>query len=735
MALIGKIREKSVLLVIVIFVALMAFVLGDWQNFSGGGDDRLGLGTIDGQPVDFNEFNDQAATFMEQDQKNAQQQQRPYTSKDQDASRDRAWNFLVESKVIGKEMNALGIEVGDNEFEAYLYAQEGFPVLPEFAQDFVDSLGRFDANMLRQRLDQLANSENPEEVKIWEDNKKYFTERREREKYLSVLKQGLYVTKAEAEAEYLALQEKKSISLVLKRYSDIPDEEITVNDEELRAFYEEHKNEAKYQAEFGSRELKFFDVKIEPSEKDVQAFEANLEKIVNGFKNAKNDSLYVVRNSDRQFAIYSSSKRATFKPESNENNPSQLSYPDAMDSVFKNATIGQVVGPYKDGENMRIAKVMDFSTVEMNARHILLSADKADSAKVEQTRKLADSLVQLINSDNFEEYVAKYSEDTGSKNNGGKIENFLEFEMVPEFSEFAKNEPIGKIGYVQTRFGFHIMENLERKEVKYPVLAVIQKTLKASEETIMDKKDEVFNLLIELDEAVSNAETPKAKLDAFDTIVKDAGYLPRPTVITENKPIVYGFDSKLAEDKMIELAFDKDSDVGTMCSSPIKDGDRYVIAIVSKAKDKGTPDFEDIEETMRIELIKEKKAERLMAKMNADSKTLTALAQELNTEVKKAEVTFSSAQIPQVGFEPEIIGAVFSGLKEGQKTIPLKGRNGVYVVQVEKVVKATATKDYSAEKTRMLQTQEGQVENVSKAALIKKANVVDNRRFNQIGIR
>ncbi|CAN0212966.1 unnamed protein product, partial [Chrysoparadoxa australica] len=230
----------------------------------------------------------------------------------------------------------------------------------------------------------------------------------------------------------------------------------------------------------------------------------------------------------------------TFKPESNVNNPSQLTYPDAMDSVFKSASVGEVVGPYKDGESMRIAKVMDFSTVEMNARHILLSAEKTDTLKVEQTRKLADSLVKLINSDNFEEYVAKYSEDTGSKNNGGKIENFLEFEMVPEFSEFAKNEPIGKIGYVQTRFGFHIMENLERKEVKYPVLAVIQKTLKASEETIMDKKDEVFNLLIELDEAVSNESSSKGKLNAFDTIVKDAGYFPRPTVITENKPIVYG---------------------------------------------------------------------------------------------------------------------------------------------------------------------------------------------------
>ncbi|MCT4560786.1 MAG: hypothetical protein N4A41_05340, partial [Crocinitomicaceae bacterium] len=100
-----------------------------------------------------------------------------------------------------------------------------------------------------------------------------------------------------------------------------------------------------------------------------------------------------------------------------------------------------------------------------------------------------------------------------------------------------------------------------------------------------------------------------------------------------------------------------------------------------------------------------------------------------------AVVSFSSPQINAVGFEPEIIGAVFSGLKDGQKTVPLMGRNGVYVVQVKKTTKAPATSNYTEQKAALTQTAKGSAPNTAKAALMEKANIVDNRRFLKIGIR
>lgn len=734
MALIGKIREKSVLLVIIIFVALMAFVLGDWQSFSKGGGDEIGYGTIAGEPVDANAYLEAADNFVNNDKQTAAQQGRPYSQQDQDASNDKAWSYIVETNVLNREIEALGLAVGAQELDAYLYAQDGFAPLPDLAQNFSDSLGRFDSNALRQRIEQMEKAEDAQTRKSWEDSKNYYIERRKQEKYFALIGQGVYVTKAEAEEEYLAQKTSKSIRLVLKRYSDISDEEIKVTDEEMKAYYNEHKNDKKYDQKFDSRKVKYFDVRVEASAEDKKNFNNMMEKMKADFARAKDDSVFVMKNSDPSFRFYSSEHQATFLPLGNEKARQGLTYPSTMDSVFASAPIGSVVGPYQDGENMRIAKVLDYNTKVLKVRHILLSAQRADTAKVDKVRKTADSLLALINKGNFEEYVTKYSEDPGSKDKGGVYENFMDYEMVPEFSKFASNEAIGKIGMVQTDYGFHIMEVLDRTSVRYPVLAVVQKTLKPSAQTIAEKESEVYDLLYKLDGGMKKIEDNAKKIEKFDTIVQKAGYFSREITINGNKPIVYGYNTKLAEDKLIKLAFDEDVTVGTLCGSPIKDKDRYVIAVVSGVRKEGAPAFEDIKDAIKFELIKEGKAKRFIAQMNG-AKTLDALSKKMNIAPVDAEVTFSSPQINAVGFEPEIIGAVFSGLKDGEKTVPLMGRNGVYVVEIKKTTKAPATSNFSEQKTALTQQVKSSAPNQAKSALMEKANIVDNRRFLSVGVR
>jgi len=127
----------------------------------------------------------------------------------------------------------------------------------------------------------------------------------------------------------------------------------------------------------------------------------------------------------------------------------------------------------------KIAKVIGKKETFLSARHILIAAQRADTVAVEKARATTDSIMRFINTSNFEEFVTKYSKDPGSIENGGKYEDFLEGDMVPEFSTFAMEEPIGKIGYVQTDYGFHIMEALERKPANVPNLAIVQKNLKA----------------------------------------------------------------------------------------------------------------------------------------------------------------------------------------------------------------------------------------------------------------
>jgi peptidyl-prolyl cis-trans isomerase D len=734
MALIGKIREKSGLLVVLIGIALFAFILGDWRKMTQGSEDQYGYGTVYGEKVEYAKFEEAIGKFQEQDRMQFQQQQREYTQKDQDASADKAWNYLVETTIFDKEFAELGIDVSESEFDAYLYGTDGFSVIPELAQGFTDSLtGQFNAKMLEKRIDEMESSSDPKIQKQWEDNKKYYIDRRKQEKYFELVGQGLYVTKLEAEEEYFAQKEVKSASFVVRRYSDILDDDIKISDSELKSFYEEHKKDKKYENRTASREVKYFDVVINPSKTDSAKFNRTMTELKAGFATTTEDSLYVLKNSDIKF--YSSLKFATAVPEGNEKAQKLQSYPKYLDTIFNTAKVGQIVGPYDNQGNVVISKVLGFTPSRLKARHILLSTNQSKDKKIiDQKQKTADSLMKLITKDNFAEFVTKFSDDKGSVPQGGLIDNFIEVDMVPEFASFCATKPVGTIGAVKTMYGIHIIEVLERDAANFPLLASVAKTFKASQETIDRKESEVYNLLYKLEAKISKKSDIKAKIELFDTIAQQAGYFVRPVSIQDEAPKLYGFNTTFAEDKILKLAFSEESMVGDLTTAPIKDKDRYIIAIVSSIKAKGVPTFEDAELTMKKDLIEEKKAKRLTNQLLKD-KNLTAMAKRANTEVMKAEVTFGNPQITGAGFEPEVVGALFSGLKDGQRTLPLKGKMGVYVIRIDKSTKAPTAANYNVEKDQLFGSLKGSLQGQVISALKKKADVVDNRRLLKAGIR
>ncbi|MBI1837567.1 MAG: SurA N-terminal domain-containing protein [Flavobacteriia bacterium] len=731
MAIIGKIREKSILLVVIIGLALLAFILGNYEKMSGESEDVFGLGTIYGEKVNDKKFSEEADKFIQQDAQQAQQAQREYTEKEKDASEDKAWNNIVQTTVLQKEYDALGLDVSEAEFDAYLYGRDGFTVLPEILRDFSDATGRLDEKKLETTISKMQTSANAEDKKRWDDIKTSFKERRKQEKYFSIIKQGVYVTKLEAKEEYKAQKEIKNISYVFNKYFDIKDASVKVTEEELHAYFEEHKNEKKFQNISDSREVKYFDIMVSPSRKDSSEFNNRLDSIKKGFGTAVNDSLYVMKNSELKF--YTKKHNATFKPEDDAKAQKGMTYPKYMDTVFKTASVGQIVGPYQDNGSTRIAKVIDFNTKLCKVRHILIAAQKGEDKKIAAAQKKADSIVNLLNKDNFAEYVMRFSEDPGSKDKGGVYEDFLDYEMVPEFSAFATDKAIGTIGTVKTDFGIHIIEVMDRKTVKFPVLALIQQTLVPSENTIDKTESDVYNILYKLDSKISAESDLGKKITLFDTIVSKAGYMSRPLRIETNKPMIYGFNTKPAEDKILKLAYSENAEVGTLCSNPIKDKNRYVIAILASIRVKGIAEYNDVKDLVKSELIKETKAKRYIAAMM--NKSLGSIAKKNGSQIMKADVTFANPQITGAGYEPEVVGAIFSQLKDGQKTLPLKGEAGVYVIKLNKTVKAPTTANYNVEKEQLLNTIKGSIMNQALQALMKKADVIDNRRFVNAGIR
>ena len=743
MAIIGKIRSKSGLLVGIIGIALLSFILGDYQSFFGSSEGEYGIGTVYGEKIDPNKYNETNGKVQDQDRGQAQKEQKEYTEEDIEKSQDKAWNFLVDSTILKREYDALEVSVSDREFNAYLMATDGFPILEDLsAQFFTDSLtglvsekstieGR---QKLKLTIDKLKASKEPQAVQQWQGTKQYYTDRRKQEKYLALLDQGAYVTKLEAEAEYLSQKETKKISFVARRYDEIKDISVKISESELKNYYEEHKSDKKYANRSSSREVKLFDVSVAPSRKDSLMFNKNLNTLKALFLQSANDSIFVAKNSDRN--IYFSDKRSTAVPEGNEKANKFQTYPASLDSIFKSASIGQIVGPYTMQENVIISKVLGFTPTRLKARHLLISTNSSKDEKViAAKRKTADSLLKVINTNNFTELVTKYTEDPGSKTTGGLYENFLEAEMVKEFGSFCATQAIGKIGIVKTDFGFHIIEVLERDATKFPLLVSVSKTFKASIETIENKESEITNILYKLDRSISKVEDPIKKSALFDTIVARSKYFPRAIVIEDNSPKVTGFTTAAASNKILELAYAEEASVGNLTSYPIKDKDKYVIAMISSIKEKGEPNYEHIKAKMKEDLLIEKKSQKLITQM-LKYKTMLALAKASNTTIMNAEISFSNPQITGGGYEPEIIGALFASvIKDKKRTLPLKGKTGVYVIQIDKTTKAPTAANYKIEREQMYTALKGSVQGQALGALRKKADIVDNRKLNELRIR
>ncbi len=743
MAIIGKIRSKSGLLVGIIGIALLSFILGDYQSFFGSSEGEYGIGTVYGEKIDPNKYNETNGKVQDQDRGEAQKEQKEFTEEDIEKSQDKAWNFLVDSTILKREYDALEVSVSDREFNAYLMATDGFPILEDLsAQFFTDSLtglvsekstveGR---QKLKLTIDKLKASKEPQAVQQWKGTKQYYTDRRKQEKYLALLDQGAYVTKLEAEAEYLAQKETKNISFVARRYDEIKDISVKISESELKNYYEEHKSDKKYANRSSSREVKLFDVSVAPSRKDSLMFNKNLNTLKALFLQSANDSIFVAKNSDRN--IYFSDKRSTAVPEGNEKANKFQTYPASLDSIFKSTSIGQIVGPYTMQENVIISKVLGFTPTRLKARHLLISTNSSKDEKViAAKRKTADSLLKVINTNNFTELVTKYTEDPGSKTTGGLYENFLEAEMVKEFGSFCATQAIGKIGIVKTDFGFHIIEVLERDATKFPLLVSVSKIFKASIETIENKESEITNILYKLDRSISKVEDPIKKSALFDTIVARSKYFPRAIVIEDNSPKVTGFTTAAASNKILELAYAEEASVGNLTSYPIKDKDKYVIAMISSIKEKGEPNYEHIKAKMKEDLLIEKKSQKLITQM-LKYKTMLALAKASNTTIMNAEISFSNPQITGGGYEPEIIGALFASvIKDKKRTLPLKGKTGVYVIQIDKTTKAPTAANYKIEREQMYTALKGSVQGQALGALRKKADIVDNRKLNELRIR
>lgn len=704
MAAIGAIRKRSWLLVVVIVVAMLAFILGDMFKNGGGKIEESVISNIDGEGITNSEYeqlvNKQYAKFARVYQ-NLYQTQVPAELLSQ-LQEGYLPQYLAE-QLYQKQFDAIGLTVSKEEFNDILQGEHVDPAIYEQNRLFVNAQGQFIPDSMAKQLPMY--SQNPEFMYFLEN---MIGEQAEKDrlvsKYNTLIEKGLYTTSYEAKKQFLAQNERVTFDFIYKSFSSIPDSAVNVTEDDIREYYNEHKNDKKYKQE-DAVSFQYVEFPIIPSTEDkLLAYEALSDSIfINLWKEDDNDSAFVYNHSETKDLNF------VFKTASE--------FPAEIDAQIQNADTGDVVGPYLDGEYYKLSKVLEIETQkEATVRHILLGKDKyGDDVAVLQRK--ADSLIRVIRANNnFDEMVQEFSTDYASVPNGGVYEWFDETRMVPEFTKVSFEKPIGSLSTATTTYGVHIIEVQKRRDGKKVKVATVDSRIRPTNETIDLAKDKAIDFLNALDKA-NVADT------TFVNVARQNGLFARPAdnITVEQKSFGGISDNFILLQKW---AFDKSTEKGDV-SDELVLGDKVVVAQLKKRSKEGAPAFDDVKDLMSFEVIKNKKAELYTSKMQG--KSLQEAANEIGTSVQEAtDVTFAQVNVTGAGNEPAIVGTAYA-MAPNELSKPEQGKSGVYMLQLKGKQEATLPQDFTAQQKQETQSLRRRVQSDVYSALYEAADVKDLR--------
>jgi len=438
---------------------------------------------------------------------------------------------------------------------------------------------------------------------------------------------------------------------------------------------------------------------VTASDADRQATMDELDQLRVAFENSSNDSLFVSGNSESR----TYNKAPYLEGTADAQN----------DSLIANGAVGTVVGPFQEGEQWKLVKVEELADVpEARVRHILLSTQ---NGKTEEEQKAkADSILAVVKRDpsKFEDLVVKFSEDPGSntKEKGGVYDWFDKQKMVPEFTAASFDEKVGAITVAKTDYGFHIVEVLGQRSRQERRVASIERTMKPSPATFKEvyKKANDFSLRnTDLDLFKKSGEELGLQVTPVDELRSDSRFVPG------------------LQDANSLVSWVNRAEVGKV-SEPIQSGDSYVVAILTGIREAGAPQLEDVREVFTKEVVKQKKAEAWVAKMQGKT-DLNALATELGGSVQSAtEMSYNGFSIPGGYSEYEVVGKIF-GLESSQTSVPLTGETAVYVASMTNKTAAPEPEDLNIDKASLVQRAQSRVDGGLFNAMKEAIGVTDER--------
>lgn len=709
--ILSTIRSRVGLLVGIVFVALLAFVLTDLINKGGmSGPKNTDVGEINGKTISLIEFNNKVEEYAGDRQLNEQETQQ---------IQEGVWQEMIDKYVYEPEYDALGMSITTDELAEQMMGNQPSQYMNQYFQDrqtgmISPQFAGPDGNLSGAKIRTFVKDMKPDQETQWASIEKDMRKFLMREKYNQLIRKGLYVTAAQAKHEYADENTKYNFKFIVKRYSDVADSTIAVSDQELQDYYQA--NQYKFKQNDAQRSIEYVTFDVFPSADDIANQRKEMEGLIQSFKDkktSKDDSIFVLAQSDDGAYAKTNLRAGTF--------------PVGSDSAFLKASTGDVLGPFNQGENISIYKVTGQSESADSAkvRHILIAYKGAASAgpditrTKEQAKTKADSLMKAIKGGKkMEDLVEKFTDDPGSKGgNKGDYGWFThESGFVEPFKNAGFNNKKGDVVVVETDFGYHVIEVLDKTAPSRKVETVaVNRKVVPSEATIRG----VYNKASEFAGVNNTAEL-------FDAAVKkDNMNLLKAGEIQENSKYINGVENPK---EIIRWMYADDSKQGSI-SAPFQSGDRYIVAKLSKVLEKGTKPLEEVKDICMLEVRKQKKAAMFTDELNKQKgATLDLWAANSKLTVQPgANVTFAAPYIQGAGYEGDVI-AMLANMKPGTTpSAPIKGTMGVYIVVLETVTPPDPLTDVKAQQTRLIQGNSSRADGAAGDVLREAANIVDNR--------
>ncbi len=616
--------------------------------------------------------------------------------------RKQVWEDMIRENVLTPEYKKLGLDVSSDELFDLVQGDNPHPFVRQIFTD--KNTGYFDRAALIRFLKNMDNDQTGKQKTYWLFLEKQIYNERRITKYLNLIRQGLYATDFQAKENYQENNKKANFNYISRLFDEVPDSSATATQKDMEAYYKKHKDNYTQSAD---RKIEYVAFEVSPSTKDIKTAKDWINKIKPEFEAAGNIREFVNLNSDLPYT----DRHYAY---------GELT-PDSLNDIMFHAKPGFVYGPYEEKETFKLAKLaaIDYLPDSVHARHILIAFDPNKTK--EAIKQKADSVKNLIQKGaDFGLLASGLSSDKGSAQLGGDIGWFKEGMMVKPFSDACFLGKKNDLLIVETRYGYHIIQILDQsKKIKKLEVGFIQRKIEPSSAT--------YNNIYSIASRFAGVNNTYEK---FIKNIKTNNYDKHIAVVGKNDENIPGLESART---LIKAAYKTDNNhiiLDPTNQAVFELGNKFVIAYVTNVKKEGIAPLKDVKEDVRLQVLKEKKAEALTTALTAKMKgiqTLDELASKINTRIHEASnITFNAFSIPGAGIEPAL-NAIAYVWPADKLTHPVKGLNGVYVVNVTSVTEPENTSNFKSEKNKLLTTYRTRTNYEAYEALKEHAKIKDER--------